>query len=58
MKRRSASLSQTHLTQLQRVALMVDANGAGVGRFAWLRRGWPDLFDQLAVALPRITELT
>ena len=44
--------------QLQRVALMVDANGAGVGRFAWLRRGWPDLFDQLAVALPRITELT
>jgi len=44
--------------QLQRVALMVDANGAGVGRFSWLRRGWPDLFDQLAAALPRITELT
>lgn len=44
--------------QLQRVALMVDANGAGVGRFTWLRRGWPDLFDQLAAALPRITELT
>lgn len=45
-------------SQLQRVALMVDANGAGVGRFTWLRRGWPDLFDQLAAALPRITELT
>lgn len=44
--------------QFQRVALMVDANGAGVGRFTWLRRGWPDLFDQLAAALPRITELT
>ena len=44
--------------QLQRVALMVDANAAGVGRFSWLRRGWPDLFDQLAAALPRITELT
>lgn len=44
--------------QLQRVALMVDANGAAVGRFTWLRRGWPDLFDQLAAALPRINELT
>lgn len=44
--------------QLQRVALMADANGAGVGRFTWLRRGWPDLFDQLAAVLPRIAELT
>jgi len=37
---------------------MVDVNSTGVGRFSRLRRGWPNFFDQLAAALPRITKLT
>lgn len=42
---------------LQRVGLLIDANNAGQGRFGWLRRGWPQLFDRLADALPRLREL-
>jgi phosphoadenosine phosphosulfate reductase len=39
-----------------RVSAMIDANGLELGRVTWLRRGWPDLFDELAQVLPRIRE--
>jgi phosphoadenosine phosphosulfate reductase len=35
---------------------MIDANGLERGRVTWLRRGWPDLFDELARILPRLRE--
>lgn len=40
----------------QRVGLVVDYNGAEVGRFTWLKNGWPDLWGELTDALPRLTE--
>ena len=52
---RLADLHAPHY--LQRVGLLVDANNAGQGRFSWLRRGWPQLFDQLADTLPRLREI-
>lgn len=39
-----------------RVTAMIDANGLERGRVTWLRRGWPDLFDELARILPRLRE--
>jgi phosphoadenosine phosphosulfate reductase len=39
-----------------RVTAMIDANGLEHGRVTWLRRGWPDLFDELAQVLPRLRE--
>ena len=30
-----------------RVTAIIDANGLERGRVIWLRRGWPDLFDEL-----------
>ena len=42
--------------QALRVSAMTDANGLEMGRVTWLRRGWPDLFDELARALPRLRE--
>jgi phosphoadenosine phosphosulfate reductase len=39
-----------------RVLAMIDGNGLELGRATWLRRGWPDLFDELARALPRLRE--
>jgi phosphoadenosine phosphosulfate reductase len=39
-----------------RVTAMIDANGLELGRVTWLRRGWPDLFDELAQVLPRLRE--
>lgn len=41
---------------LQRVGLTVDATSAGLGRFAWLRRGWPEMFDCIADVLPRMRD--
>lgn len=45
-------------TNDQRVDVIVASTGADRGRLAWLRRGWPDLFDQLATHLPRMREMT
>lgn len=41
-----------------RLSAMLGANGLGFGRLAWLRRGWPELFDQLAAEFPRMKEFT
>lgn len=40
----------------QRVAHMIDGSCLENGRATWLRRGWPDLFEELAAALPRLRE--
>ena len=40
----------------QRVGLVVDYNGAEVGRFTWLRTGWPHMWTELVEALPRLSE--
>jgi phosphoadenosine phosphosulfate reductase len=42
--------------QALRVTSMIDANGLEYGRVTWLRRGWPELFDELATVLPRLRE--
>lgn len=39
-----------------RISHMIDGNHLERGRITWLRRGWPDLFDQLAQLLPRLRE--
>ena len=39
-----------------RVTAMIDANGLEHGRVTWLRRGWPELFNELALVLPRMRE--
>ena len=39
-----------------RVSHLIDAGHLGTGRATWLRRGWPQLYDQLITALPRLTE--
>ncbi len=44
--------------QRQRVSHVIDGNHLQHGRLTWLRRGWPDLFEQLAHALPRIRQMT
>lgn len=41
----------------RRVSHLVDGEHLHRGRLTWLRRGWPDLFEQLADALPRIRHL-
>ena len=41
---------------LQRVSPIVDANSLGYGRIVWLHHGWPDLYDRVRSALPRIDE--
>jgi len=43
---------------LQRVSPIIDANSPGYGRIVWLRHGWPDLYEQLQAALPRMSEFT
>ena len=40
----------------QRVGLAFDVNGLEYGRATWLRLGWPDLWEQLIIALPRLSE--
>lgn len=39
-----------------RVSHMVDGHHLEGGRITWLRRGWPELFDDLASVLPRLRE--
>ena len=39
-----------------RISAMIDGNGLELGRVTWLRRGWPDLFEELARVLPRLRE--
>lgn len=39
-----------------RLSLMVDGAHLETGRLTWLRRGWPDVFEDLATVLPRIRE--
>lgn len=40
----------------QRVGLVIDGNAAEHGRYAWLRAGWPDLWQQACDVLPRLRE--
>lgn len=40
----------------QRVGLAFDVNGLEYGRATWLRLGWPDLWEHLTAALPRLAE--
>lgn len=42
--------------QALRLSLMVDGAHLENGRMTWLRRGWPDVFEDLATVLPRIRE--
>jgi phosphoadenosine phosphosulfate reductase len=39
-----------------RVSHMLDGSRLEEGRVTWLRRGWPDLFEELARVLPRLRE--
>jgi phosphoadenosine phosphosulfate reductase len=39
-----------------RVDSIIDASKLSNGHIAWLQRGWPDLFDRLVIALPRLRE--
>ncbi|MBU8820942.1 phosphoadenosine phosphosulfate reductase family protein [Mycolicibacterium goodii] len=43
-------------TQQIRVDSIIDASKLDNGHIAWLQKGWPDLFDRLAMALPRLRE--
>jgi phosphoadenosine phosphosulfate reductase len=40
----------------QRVGLVVDGNAAEYGRYTWLRTGWPDMWETVCEALPRLRE--
>jgi 3'-phosphoadenosine 5'-phosphosulfate sulfotransferase (PAPS reductase)/FAD synthetase len=39
-----------------RVDSIIDASKLSNGHIAWLQKGWPDLFDRLSRALPRLHE--
>jgi phosphoadenosine phosphosulfate reductase len=39
-----------------RVDSIIDASKLANGHIAWLQKGWPELFDRLATALPRLRE--
>lgn len=41
-----------------RVDSIIDASKLSNGHITWLQRGWPDLFDRLVIALPRLREWT
>jgi 3'-phosphoadenosine 5'-phosphosulfate sulfotransferase (PAPS reductase)/FAD synthetase len=41
-----------------RVDSIIDASKLANGHIAWLQKGWPELADRLAVALPRLREWT
>ncbi len=41
-----------------RVDSIIDASKLSNGHIAWLQKGWPELFDRLATALPRLREWT
>lgn len=40
----------------QRISHMLDGNRLEEGRVTWLRRGWPDVYEDLAQLLPRLRE--
>jgi phosphoadenosine phosphosulfate reductase len=40
----------------QRLSHVLDGNHLERGRVTWLRRGWPNLYEQLRSTLPRIAE--
>lgn len=42
----------------RRTCVVLAANGLERGRAVWLRRGWPDLWQQLAEVLPRLREFS
>lgn len=42
----------------RRVSHLLDGTHLHRGRTVWLRRGWPELFEQLADALPRLREMS
>lgn len=44
--------------QLIRVDSIIDASKLSNGHLSFLQVGWPDLFDRLAIALPRLREWT
>lgn len=39
-----------------RVGSIIDGSNLDYGRITWLKRGWPDIYDRLRIALPRIDE--
>lgn len=39
-----------------RVGSIVDGGNLDYGRITWLKRGWPDIYERLRIALPRIDE--
>lgn len=39
-----------------RVGSIVDGGNLDYGRITWLKRGWPELYDKMRIALPRIDE--
>jgi len=39
-----------------RVSHVISGGQLEHGRASWLRRGWPGLFEELAVVLPRLRE--
>lgn len=41
-----------------RVDSIIDASKLSNGHIAWLQKGWPNLFDHLKAALPRLQEAT
>ncbi|MFL0177624.1 phosphoadenosine phosphosulfate reductase family protein [Mycobacterium sp. SMC-13] len=41
-----------------RVDAIIDPTKLSNGHLTWLQLGWPDLFDRLAIALPRLREWT
>lgn len=41
-----------------RVDSIIDASKLSNGHIGWLQKGWPDLFDRVATALPRLREWT
>ncbi len=41
-----------------RITHLVDADQLQYGRAVWLKHGWPDLYQRLCAALPRIAEHT
>lgn len=41
-----------------RVDSIIDAALLANGHISWVQKGWPDLFDRLAIALPRLREWT
>lgn len=39
-----------------RVGSIIDGSNLDYGRVTWLKRGWPEIYDRLRIALPRLEE--